>query len=182
MRLHNYPKFLQNLVQDNGERFDLAAVDILRDRERGVPRYNDFREALRMPRRRSFDELTPNPQWAKEIADLCWQAGSLGRARAHLIRRRRKDAVTALIPRRLALELTGSSLALGLVLMAAAIPRAGLMLVGGAMSDRFDPRSIMIAFRGLGLIASIVDLDFYDDKFRPGSYLRTHAEHMEVWH
>ncbi|HEX2843793.1 MAG TPA: MFS transporter [Candidatus Limnocylindria bacterium] len=45
----------------------------------------------------------------------------------------------------LALELTGSSLALGLVLMAAAIPRAGLMLVGGAMSDRFDPRSIMIA-------------------------------------
>ena len=45
----------------------------------------------------------------------------------------------------LALELTGSSLALGLVLMAAAIPRAALMLVGGAMSDRFDPRSIMIA-------------------------------------
>jgi hypothetical protein len=27
-----------------------------------------------------------------------------------------------------------------------------------------------------------LDLDFYDDKFRPGSYLRTHAEHMEVWH
>jgi hypothetical protein len=23
-----------------------------------------------MPRRRSFDELTPNPQWAKEIADV----------------------------------------------------------------------------------------------------------------
>ena len=45
----------------------------------------------------------------------------------------------------LALALTGSSLALGLVLMAAAIPRAALMLVGGAMSDRFDPRRIMIA-------------------------------------
>jgi len=44
----------------------------------------------------------------------------------------------------LTLELTGSSLALGLVLMAAAIPRAGLMLVGGAWSDRFDPRRIMI--------------------------------------
>jgi MFS family permease len=44
----------------------------------------------------------------------------------------------------LTLELTGSSLALGLVLMAAAIPRAGLMLVGGAWSDRFDPRLIMI--------------------------------------
>lgn len=45
----------------------------------------------------------------------------------------------------LALALTGSSLALGLVLMAAAIPRAALMLVGGALSDRYDPRAIMIA-------------------------------------
>jgi len=45
----------------------------------------------------------------------------------------------------LALALTGSSLALGLVLMAAAIPRAALMLVGGAVSDRYDPRKIMIA-------------------------------------
>lgn len=45
----------------------------------------------------------------------------------------------------LALALTGSSLALGLVLMAAAIPRAALMLVGGAVSDRHDPRKIMIA-------------------------------------
>jgi len=45
----------------------------------------------------------------------------------------------------LALSLTGSSLALGLVLMAAAIPRAALMLVGGALSDRYDPRRIMVA-------------------------------------
>jgi MFS family permease len=44
----------------------------------------------------------------------------------------------------LALALTGSSLALGLVLMAAAVPRAALMLVGGALSDRYDPRRIMI--------------------------------------
>jgi MFS family permease len=45
----------------------------------------------------------------------------------------------------LALALTGSTLALGLVLMAAAIPRAALMLLGGALSDRHDPRRIMIA-------------------------------------
>lgn len=44
----------------------------------------------------------------------------------------------------LALALTGSSLALGLVLMAAAIPRAALMLVGGALSDRYEPRTIMV--------------------------------------
>jgi hypothetical protein len=49
---------------------DLASLDILRDRERGVPRYNDFREALHMPRRRSFEELTPNRQWQKEIAEI----------------------------------------------------------------------------------------------------------------
>jgi hypothetical protein len=65
--LHNYPKHLQNLVQDNGERFDLAAVDILRDRERGVPRYNRFRRLLNKSEVKSFDELTANPQWAEEI-------------------------------------------------------------------------------------------------------------------
>ena len=27
-----------------------------------------------------------------------------------------------------------------------------------------------------------LDLDFYDDQFRPGAYLGTHAAHMEVWH
>ena len=66
VRLHNYPKSLQNLVQDNGERFDLGAVDILRDR-RGVPRYNRFRRLLHKPAVRSFEELTDNPQWAEEM-------------------------------------------------------------------------------------------------------------------
>jgi hypothetical protein len=54
-------------VQDNGERFDLGTVDILRDRERGVPRYNQFRRLLHKPAVRSFEELTDNPQWADEI-------------------------------------------------------------------------------------------------------------------
>src|SRR4029453_7223907 len=67
VRLHNYPKFLQNLVRDNGERFDLAALDILRDRERGVPRYNRFRRLLHKPPVKSFDELTDNAEWADEI-------------------------------------------------------------------------------------------------------------------
>lgn len=45
----------------------------------------------------------------------------------------------------LTLQLTGSGLALGTVLMAAAIPRAVFMLIGGALSDRFSPRRIMLA-------------------------------------
>jgi hypothetical protein len=39
----------------------------------------------------------------------------------------------------LTLEITGSGLALGTVLMAAAIPRALLMLIGGAVSDPPPP-------------------------------------------
>ena len=70
IRLHNFPRHLQNLRLDNGERFDLAAVDILRDRERGEPRYNQFRRLLRKEPVRSFDELTDNPDWRKEIRDV----------------------------------------------------------------------------------------------------------------
>jgi hypothetical protein len=65
--LHNYPRALQRFTRIDGELMDLATLDILRDRERGVPRYNDFREELRMPRIRSFEELTDNPKWAEEI-------------------------------------------------------------------------------------------------------------------
>lgn len=68
--LHNYPAFLRELVKPNGEAFDLAAVDILRDRERGLPRYNSFRELLGTGRVKSFEEITSNPQWAKELKDI----------------------------------------------------------------------------------------------------------------
>ena len=67
IRLHNYPKLLQNLRRDNGEHMDLAAVDILRDRERGVPRYNEFRRLFRKEPVKSFDELTDKPEWRKQL-------------------------------------------------------------------------------------------------------------------
>jgi MFS family permease len=44
----------------------------------------------------------------------------------------------------LTLQLTGSGLALGTVLMVGAVPRAVFMLVGGALSDRWSPRSLML--------------------------------------
>ena len=68
--LHNYPRHLQDLTLESGRRLDLAAVDILRDRERGVPRYNEFRRLLRKPPVRSFDELTDNPEWRTEIREV----------------------------------------------------------------------------------------------------------------
>jgi hypothetical protein len=68
--LRNHPKALSNHVRLTGDRVDLGTIDILRDRERGVSRYNDFREKLRKKRVKSFDELTDNEVWAKEIEDV----------------------------------------------------------------------------------------------------------------
>src|SRR6185437_5810530 len=45
----------------------------------------------------------------------------------------------------LVLQLTGSALAMGTVLMAAAVPRVVLMLLGGAISDRVSARRVMMA-------------------------------------
>jgi MFS family permease len=61
----------------------------------------------------------------------------------------------------LVLQLTGSGVALGTVLMVAAVPRGVFMLVGGALSDRWSPRSLMLwsnAIRGLvvGIVAGLV--------------------------
>jgi hypothetical protein len=68
--LHNFPRHLQNLKMDNGEHLDLAAVDVFRDRERGVPRYNQFRRLLHKPPVKSFDELTDNPAWRQQIKSV----------------------------------------------------------------------------------------------------------------
>src|SRR5512142_342089 len=44
----------------------------------------------------------------------------------------------------LVLQTTGSPLAVGTTLMTAAIPRAAFMLLGGAVTDRVAPRSILL--------------------------------------
>ena len=67
IRLHNFPAHLQNLTQPNGDRLDLATIDILRDRERGVPRYNQFRRLFHKDPFTSFEQITDNPTWADEI-------------------------------------------------------------------------------------------------------------------
>ena len=45
-------------------------MDILRDRERGVPRYNQFRRLLHKDPVKSFDELTDNPAWRKQLREV----------------------------------------------------------------------------------------------------------------
>jgi Animal haem peroxidase len=80
--LHNYPHFLRQLPMkdENGDSvkdangnevlLDLAAVDIMRDRERGVPRYNQFRQLIHRPPVTRFDEITSNRIWAQELSDV----------------------------------------------------------------------------------------------------------------
>jgi hypothetical protein len=70
LRLHNFPRHLQNLVKEDGTRVDLGTIDILRDRERGVPRYNRFRRLLGKEPVKSFEELTNVPEWREELRAL----------------------------------------------------------------------------------------------------------------
>jgi hypothetical protein len=79
LTLHNYPHGLQQFERPihSDERSDdeqprvmlqdLATTDILRTRELGVPRYNEFRKLLHLPPVKSFEELTANPIWAEEM-------------------------------------------------------------------------------------------------------------------
>ncbi|OXV05112.1 hypothetical protein Egran_07120, partial [Elaphomyces granulatus] len=86
----NYPNFLRDLalpgdpISGRKQILDLAAVDLIRDRSRGVPRYCEFRRQLRMSAPESFEELAglfdgnhrpspdqdPFPNLVKELHDL----------------------------------------------------------------------------------------------------------------
>jgi hypothetical protein len=56
--LNNTPDFLRDLHTPDGRHIDIGTIDILRDRERGVPRYNEFRRLFHMPAATSFLSLT----------------------------------------------------------------------------------------------------------------------------
>jgi hypothetical protein len=68
--LHNFPRYLQTFTRPDGKLMDLASVDILRSRELGVPRYTEFLRLLHKPVPGSFDDLTSNKQWAKELREV----------------------------------------------------------------------------------------------------------------
>ena len=60
----------------------------------------------------------------------------------------------------LILQRTGDPLALGIILALAGLPRAVFMLLGGAVTDRFSPRKVMLVsdLARLGLIAGLTAL------------------------
>jgi hypothetical protein len=69
--LNNYPRFLQEFQRpDNDRLMDLAATDILRTRELGVPRYNEFRRLLHLKPAASFADLAGDPAVAAKLSDI----------------------------------------------------------------------------------------------------------------
>jgi hypothetical protein len=61
LALQNHPRFLQNLsmgrLKSPTQKIDVAALDILRDREHGVPRFNEFRRQYGLRQLTSFDDF-----------------------------------------------------------------------------------------------------------------------------
>jgi Animal haem peroxidase len=76
LTLLNHPLFLQNLgmprLKSATGKIDVAALDILRDRERGIPRYNEYRRQYGLKQLTSFDDFIDprvprgSPQRARE--------------------------------------------------------------------------------------------------------------------
>lgn len=61
LALLNSPRFLQNLSMDRltspTRKIDVVALDIIRDREHGVPRFNEFRRQYGLRQLTSFDDF-----------------------------------------------------------------------------------------------------------------------------
>ncbi len=61
LTLHNHPQFMQNItlprLDSPTKQLDLAALDIIRDREHGVPRFNEFRRQYGLRQLTSYDDF-----------------------------------------------------------------------------------------------------------------------------
>jgi hypothetical protein len=61
LTLHNSPMFLQNLkmgrLDSPTQQIDVVALDIVRDREHGVPRFNEFRRQYGLRQLTSYDDF-----------------------------------------------------------------------------------------------------------------------------
>ncbi|MDX2427871.1 MAG: peroxidase family protein [Xanthomonadales bacterium] len=61
LTLGNHPAFLQNLkmarLESETGTIDVPALDLIRDRERGIPRFNEFRRQYGLTQLRNFDDF-----------------------------------------------------------------------------------------------------------------------------
>ncbi|KAL5723556.1 Alpha-dioxygenase PIOX [Ranunculus cassubicifolius] len=76
LELFNYPSFLRDLIshdsdgKDRPDHIDLASLEIYRDRERQVPRYNDFRRGLMLLPITKWEDLTDDAEAIKALHDV----------------------------------------------------------------------------------------------------------------
>jgi hypothetical protein len=70
LTLNNFPRFMQELSVPGNPVFDMGAIDLLRARERGVPRYNEFRRQLGLNPIRTFDDLTDDKDTVARIREV----------------------------------------------------------------------------------------------------------------
>ncbi len=61
LTLNNHARFLQNLKMERlpseSQQIDVAALDLIRDREHGIPRFNEFRRQYGLKQLTSFDDF-----------------------------------------------------------------------------------------------------------------------------
>lgn len=67
---NNYPAALLDISTPEMPLVDLGALDLFRDRERGVPRYNQLRMELGLERVPGFDALTDDPATAATLRSM----------------------------------------------------------------------------------------------------------------
>jgi hypothetical protein len=80
LTLHNVPQFMQNIhlprLDTPGKQIDIVALDLIRDREHGVPRFNEFRRQYGLRQLTSYDDFFPKPlsgeyqQWAQQLREV----------------------------------------------------------------------------------------------------------------
>lgn len=67
---NNLPDWVTDMSIDAQAVFDLSTIDIVRDRERGVPSYNDMRELQGLPRFQSYDDLGVSAETRADLERL----------------------------------------------------------------------------------------------------------------
>ncbi|CAG8789675.1 10904_t:CDS:2, partial [Cetraspora pellucida] len=60
---------IKKIVLDNNT-YDLAAFDIIRSRDRGIPLYNEIRQYFGFPKAQSFADISTNPIIQKNLAKI----------------------------------------------------------------------------------------------------------------
>jgi hypothetical protein len=74
LALQNHPRFLQNVkmgrLESATQMIDVAALDLIRDRERGVPRFNEFRRQYGLRQLSSFEDFIDTHSPTQDQKDL----------------------------------------------------------------------------------------------------------------